>query len=288
MLPLFTDAFLADTGHLNAQETGAYLLLLMAAWRTRDCQLPDEDKDLARWARVDLRTWKKIKPRVMSFWSKIGGSWTQKRLAQEREKASKRADAARANGATGGRPKLLKNNITKNPAGSFEETQEKPSISISTEVGGGGDAREREAEPTPKPEVAISEAADKLAKQLGEIAGFPDRRDWPPGWCGAPRRCQTYLDAGYSVEMMLSVARAAMKSKTDGPPYSVNYFTTAFARAHAKISKPPPLPVVEIVNQEPQKVRINGTHQNGGTSSAGLGFSGLGAELGAKRAGRSR
>jgi hypothetical protein len=30
-LPLFTDAFIADTGHLGAIETGAYLMLLMVA-----------------------------------------------------------------------------------------------------------------------------------------------------------------------------------------------------------------------------------------------------------------
>lgn len=42
-LPLFTDAFLADTGHLSAQETGAYLLLLMMAWRLPECRLPDND-----------------------------------------------------------------------------------------------------------------------------------------------------------------------------------------------------------------------------------------------------
>ena len=66
-LPLFTDAFLADTGHLTAQETGAYLLLIMMAWRLPGCRLPDDDAKLARWARVDARTWRHLKPVVMSF-----------------------------------------------------------------------------------------------------------------------------------------------------------------------------------------------------------------------------
>ncbi|ACL63205.1 DUF1376 domain-containing protein [Methylobacterium nodulans] len=39
-LPLFTDAFIADTGHLSAAETGAYLMLLMVAWRSPGCSLP--------------------------------------------------------------------------------------------------------------------------------------------------------------------------------------------------------------------------------------------------------
>src|SRR5688572_13744582 len=96
-LPLFTDAFLADTGHLSAQETGAYMLLLMIAWRSPECSLPNDDGRLAKWARVDLRTWKRIKPVVMEFWTLAGGRWTQKRLSKERDIVSKRVDAAREN-----------------------------------------------------------------------------------------------------------------------------------------------------------------------------------------------
>lgn len=136
-LPLYTDAFLADTMHLNAHETGAYLMLLMVAWRSPDCRLPDDDKKLAKWARCDPRTWAKTKPSVMEFWDLAEGYWTQKRLVLERDKVSKRAEAARENGAQGGRPKSLNNQDPPNPTGSGRVTQKKPPISISnsTEVG---------------------------------------------------------------------------------------------------------------------------------------------------------
>lgn len=124
-LPLFTDAFIADTGHLSAQETGAYLMLLMVAWRSPDCRLADDDDKLARWARVDRRTWKRLKPTVMEFWTLREGFWTQKRLTQERDIVSKRADAARANGKHGGRPKSLEDNEPNNPTGSRSLTQQK-------------------------------------------------------------------------------------------------------------------------------------------------------------------
>lgn len=78
-LPLFTDAFIADTGHLSAQQTGAYMMLLMMAWRSPECRLPDDDDKLARWARVDRRTWLKIKPAVMEFWSLADGFWAPSR-----------------------------------------------------------------------------------------------------------------------------------------------------------------------------------------------------------------
>lgn len=124
-LPLFTDAFIADTGHLSATETGAYIMLLMVAWRSPDCRLPDDDLKLARWARVDARQWGRIKPSVMEFWTLADGFWTQKRLSSERDKVSKFAEVARRNGAHGGRPKSLKNNDGENPKGSVDETQSK-------------------------------------------------------------------------------------------------------------------------------------------------------------------
>lgn len=117
-LPLFTDAFIADTGHLSAQETGAYLMLMMVAWRSPECRLADDDDRLARWARVDRRTWLRIKPVVLEFWTLADGFWTQKRLSKEREIVSKRAEAARENGRHGGRPKSLENNDAANPVGS--------------------------------------------------------------------------------------------------------------------------------------------------------------------------
>lgn len=109
-MPLYADAFLADTGHLNATETGAYLMLLMVAWRTPDCKLPDDDQKLSRWARVDPRTWRRIKPKIMEFWTLADGFWAQKRLALEADKARKMAECKRSNGRLGGRPKSLKTN----------------------------------------------------------------------------------------------------------------------------------------------------------------------------------
>lgn len=134
-LPLFTDAFIADTGHLGAMETGAYLMLLMMAWRSPDCRLPDDDARLSRWARVDLRTWKRIKPDVMEFWKLEGGFWAQGRLLKERLSVSKRAEAARENGQRGGRPKSLENNDASYPVGLPSVAQEKAPISISISKG---------------------------------------------------------------------------------------------------------------------------------------------------------
>jgi len=84
-MPLFTDAFISDTMHLNAAQTGAYLMLLMCAWRTKDGSLPDDDRQLSRFARMNLRTWKANKEIVMSFWRlNDEQKWVQGRLLDER------------------------------------------------------------------------------------------------------------------------------------------------------------------------------------------------------------
>ena len=83
-LPLFTDAYMADTRHLTVAENGAYLLLLMTAWRSEDCGLPDDDIYLGR-AIGDPKNWPKYKKNVLAFFIKKDGRLYQKRLLRERD-----------------------------------------------------------------------------------------------------------------------------------------------------------------------------------------------------------
>ena len=90
-LPLYTDAYLGDTRHLTAAQHGAYLLLLITAWRTKDCALPDDDNKLSKWSSMDMRTWLKTKPIILSEtlrWT-LGqdNQWRQARLSDERKRA---------------------------------------------------------------------------------------------------------------------------------------------------------------------------------------------------------
>lgn len=49
-MPLWTEAYLADTGHLTTIEHGAYLLLLITMWRAGGSP-PNDDKTLREWVR---------------------------------------------------------------------------------------------------------------------------------------------------------------------------------------------------------------------------------------------
>jgi len=98
-LTIWTDAYIGDTTHLTLQEHGAYFKLLLIAWRSPGCCLPDDDKRLSIMLGVTLKVWLRLKPVIMEFWKLEDGLYYQGRLTREREKveAQSRKGAAAAN-----------------------------------------------------------------------------------------------------------------------------------------------------------------------------------------------
>lgn len=82
-IPLFADAYLADTMHLSTEEHGAYLLLLMAAWRQDDCSLPNDDRKLARIAGLSVRKWSSARTSIEFLFDVSGTSWRPRRVYLE-------------------------------------------------------------------------------------------------------------------------------------------------------------------------------------------------------------
>jgi len=77
-MKLYWGAFLADTTHLNATETGAYLMLIAHYWQHGG--LPDDDRKLATVARLKLRQYTKMKPTLAAFFQP---GWRHKRIDRE-------------------------------------------------------------------------------------------------------------------------------------------------------------------------------------------------------------
>ncbi len=90
-MPLWTDAYLADTSHLTTTEHGAYLLLLMAMWRSPTQSLPADDRLLARYSRLTTGQWRRVKPQIMPFFRLADGAITQGRLTAEHEFVRRRS-----------------------------------------------------------------------------------------------------------------------------------------------------------------------------------------------------
>jgi uncharacterized protein YdaU (DUF1376 family) len=97
ILPLKTDALLADTSHMSAEEFGAYCRILFVMWR-HGAKLTDSDDELAHIAGVSPTKWKNLQKKVRRLLTQSGGILSQKRLTdtwlQVQEIRRKRARAA--------------------------------------------------------------------------------------------------------------------------------------------------------------------------------------------------
>lgn len=92
-MPLHIDTYLADTGYLTAAEHGAYMLLIMTYWR--DGGLPDDERMIARIARMSKDEWAESRDVLASFFK---DGWRHSRIDEELAKADeiieKRRNAA--------------------------------------------------------------------------------------------------------------------------------------------------------------------------------------------------
>lgn len=107
-IPLWTDAYIADTAHLTNEEHGVYLRLLMFAWRSPGCCLPDNDKRLALMVGVSAYKWQSLRATMQQFFTIKDGTWTQKRLQRERDFLERQSEKNRAAAEARWKPKALK------------------------------------------------------------------------------------------------------------------------------------------------------------------------------------
>jgi uncharacterized protein YdaU (DUF1376 family) len=103
-MPLYVGDYLGDTGHLTTAPHGAYLLLMRHYWRKGE--LPDDDRQLAKIAKLPLRTWRDYRATLQDFFY---DGWRHKRIDAELQRmtevSAKRAIAGQK-GAISGRPRL--------------------------------------------------------------------------------------------------------------------------------------------------------------------------------------
>ena len=110
-MPVFIGDYLRDTQELDAEENGAYLLLLMHYWLKKG----DIGSDVKRLSRVAKTTIEITQYILDNFFTYTENGYKNKRADEEMSTAESRRAAATENGKKGGRPKL-------NPDNNPEET----------------------------------------------------------------------------------------------------------------------------------------------------------------------
>ncbi|MCJ2031307.1 DUF1376 domain-containing protein [Methylobacterium sp. J-043] len=158
-LPLLVDRFIADTTHMAVEEVGAHIRLLMFAWRSPGCCLPNNDARLARMLGLTAKRWASLKPGVMALWQlNSEGNYTHNQLTREHQFVSAKVEGKRAAGKLGGRPKSLKLQDTTKASGS--------------EIGKQTESKSKAPTPTP--------TESPLPPSGGEPEGFAEFRSAYP------------------------------------------------------------------------------------------------------------
>ncbi len=97
--PFYVLDFAADplVEAMSTEAVGAYVLLLCKAWHCDPpASIPDDDKVLAKWARVTAKAWAKLRDAVLSPFEKRGdGRLYQRRLEAEFQRFLSRSASAK-------------------------------------------------------------------------------------------------------------------------------------------------------------------------------------------------
>jgi uncharacterized protein YdaU (DUF1376 family) len=85
-MPLYVSEYLGDTMHLTTEQHGAYLLLLMAAWKN-DGKLPSDAGALQQICRMTAQQWARHERTLQAFFFVTEDFWIQNRVRKELDKA---------------------------------------------------------------------------------------------------------------------------------------------------------------------------------------------------------
>lgn len=253
--PIWVDAFLRDTLDLEADEFGAYHLILYAMWSREACNMPDDDRKLARVSRCSTKLWKsRIRPTLEPFFNVGGGLWTNTRLSKEAAKTEKflkgqsdrKAGSGNESDTCAGtqetQPQEMETPInydkpleTNNPASTVDDT---------AEVSG-----EHPTQDTKIPRDKIdddSADADLTFRERVLVAAGHDASGFNANGKNFGGKVEfaefekARADLGLSEDEAVEVVAEIAQRKRDGPPGSLRYFTDPL-REYAGIKNAPPV-----------------------------------------------
>lgn len=98
-MPLYISDYLADTMSLTTEQHGAYMLLIMAAWKDGG-SLPNDAGQLAAISKLPLAQWTRHDPILRRFFDITPEHWTHRRVAQELATAKANVEKRSAAGKT--------------------------------------------------------------------------------------------------------------------------------------------------------------------------------------------
>ncbi|MGN7869570.1 YdaU family protein [Paracoccus sp. 22332] len=246
--PIWVDAFQRDTQHLEADEVGAYFLILMAMWTRESCDFPDDDSRLARVSRVSVRLWKsRIGPALRPFFQVANATLISKRLREEARYVERQVTQQHDRKTGENLANSLENNdptLTADISG--DEPRHHPSQQPNSSGGGGGSAGDPTGDQRPVVKAEIQSFRERLLVACGAdpetgltgpngtVLGVKADMEAAAAW---------QADLGLTEDQILAVIEDAMSRKRDGPPSRLSYFDRPMQREAGRKNKPKLTPI---------------------------------------------
>ena len=225
--PIWVDAFQRDTQHLEADEVGAYFLILMAMWTRAECDFPDDDVRLARISRVSSRLWKsRIGPTLRPLFTSKDGALISKRLREEATYTERQCKAQHDRKVGEKTRKPLENNDPYRTAdistditteASLDQPTQLPNIRSSSSSSDAG-APARDPPPDQAPITNVPDEAWALWRAVMKAAGVAEER-LPTYWMppAAVIHVQRWMGMGLTEQEIIDTARMTRANHTDPP-----------------------------------------------------------------------
>lgn len=261
-LPLWAGAFDRATKEHTPEVIGAYMLILMAMWESKSCDLPDSEKHLAWVAKVSPTVWRrKFAPIIMPLLSQKNSRIFSEKLQENAEKTEEYCRKQHARKIGKSEPKPLKEkeplSTTDKPGFNHGETGEKPkqlTINISKEEEGArGDSQFSEnPQPDPIPLGVLADIRQAVGVQPDEAGAY-----WSDAALAA--HVAAWRSHGLTDDQITAEAKASRAKNPEAPdgPKALDRWmeTAAKARANAPAVgqpakraevKPPPSPAERL------------------------------------------
>jgi uncharacterized protein YdaU (DUF1376 family) len=128
-MPLKISDFIADTIEMDATETGAYLMLLMAQWKWGGQSLPDDMAKLQRIARC-TRNWPRVWEAISVHFERDADGWFNPKGREVFTNVRAKSTANSNNGSLGGKANALKNHVkvVANATVSLKQPEPEPEV----------------------------------------------------------------------------------------------------------------------------------------------------------------
>lgn len=94
-VPFHIGDFLSGTIHMDAEQIGAYMMLIIAHYNAGEQGIPNDDRQLATIAKVSPRIWKKIRPILEPKFTVNANFWEHKKCVEVIQKVKEKSLAAR-------------------------------------------------------------------------------------------------------------------------------------------------------------------------------------------------